>query len=598
MDRNTFIGFILIGLVLMVWLYMSAPPPQKPGTGQDSVVIHHAAVDSSHAAAAAKVVPAPAQKSSPDTLGKYFSSHTAGEEKYFTIETDQYRATISSRGGLIRSWVLKNFQTWNNYPVDLVGDTSGDFSMLFYTSDGKLINTKSLNFEANYANNSVFQIKGNDSVKLEMVINLDKKKLVKTMTFTNGSYALDCEYRFEGMSDVISNYEYEVVWENGLRYAERNSVDESSSATSFCYAGGELTDLDASKMNDSVKQTFSGKVSWVATRTKYFGLAIIPRTEENQGAFLSGKHVQRPNNGGQEIYSLGVKMPYLGKPVETGKFTVYLGPLDYNLVKEYHNNLEDIVPLGAAWIIRPIAQYLLRPLFEAIHFVIPNWGLVIIVFSIIIKIALYPFSKSSMKSMKKMQALQPMMDEIKEKYKDDPQKMNQSVMRLYKEYGINPAGGCLPLLLQMPILYALWAVFRSSIALRHAHFVWWINDLAIPDVITRLPFSIPFFNITELSGLALFMGITMFVQQKMTVKDPRQKAMVWMMPVMMTLLFNSFPAGLNLYYFVFNLLQIGQQFWMNKFQKDEPLRKVEPKKQKSGGIIARLAKDMPKMGKK
>jgi YidC/Oxa1 family membrane protein insertase len=597
MDRNTLIGFVLIGLVLMVWLYMNAPPPPKPGTTQDSLAVHHAAVDSNRTSAV-PAAPAKVQKASPDTLGKYFSSHTGGEEKFFTIETDDYRATISSRGGLIRSWVLKNFKTWNNYPVDLVNDTSGDFSLQFYTSDGKLINTKSLNFEASYSNNSVIEIKGKDSAKLELTINLDKKKLVKTMTFTNGSYAFDCEYRFEGMGDVISNYEYEVVWDGGLKYAERNSIDESSSATSFCYAGGELTEADAAKLNDSVKQTFSGKVNWIATRTKYFGLVIMPKSEENQGAFLSGKHEPRPDHGAQEVYSLGVKMPYLGKAVETGKFTVFLGPLDFNILKEYHANLEEIMPLGFAWIIRPIAQYVLMPLFIAIHWAIPNWGWVIIVFSIIIKIALYPFSKSSMKSMKKMQALQPMMDEIKEKYKDDPQKMNQSVMRLYKEYGINPAGGCLPLLLQMPILYALWAVFRSTIQLRHAHFFGWITDLSIPDVIAHLPFSIPIFNITELSGLALFMGVTMFVQQKMTVKDPRQKAMVWMMPVMMTLLFNSFPAGLNLYYFVFNLLQIGQQTWMNKFQKDEPLRKVEPKKQKSGGIIARLAKDLPKLNKK
>ncbi|MFI5253221.1 MAG: membrane protein insertase YidC [Bacteroidota bacterium] len=593
MDRNTFIGFALIGLVLMAWIWMNTPPPPKPGSAQDTTAVHRVVADTNR-----PVPKEPVQKSSPDSLGKYFTSHTGGEEKFFTIETDLYRANISSRGGVIRSWVLKDFQTWNKYPLDLINDTSGDFSMMFYTSDGKLINTKSLNFESSFANNSTLELHGNDSVKLELVINLDKKKLVKTMTFFNGSYSFNCEYRFEGMEDVISNYEYEVVWEDGLRYAERNSVDESNSATSFCYAGGELTEADASKMNDSVKQTISGKISWVATRTKYFGLVIIPQNDDNQGGYLSGKHVPRPDNGGQEIYSLGVKMPYLGKPVETGKFVVFLGPLDYTLLKNYHDNLEQIMPLGFAWIIRPIAQYVLMPLFQALHYVIPNWGWVIIVFTIIIKVALYPFSKSSMKSMKKMQALQPMMDEIKEKYKDDPQKMNQSVMRLYKEYGINPAGGCLPLLLQMPILYALWAVFRSTIQLRHAHFIGWITDLAVPDVIARLPFAIPIFNITELSGLALAMGVTMFIQQKMTVKDPRQKAMVWMMPIMMTLLFNSLPSGLNLYYFFFNLLQIGQQTYMNKFQEDEPLRKVEPKKQKSGGIIGRLAKEMPKMNKK
>ena len=528
MDRNTFIGFVLIGLVLMVWIWMNAPPPAKPGSAQDSVVVHQGKMDSVHTTAAPEVQ---SSKSNPDTLGKYFSSHAGGKEKLITIETDLYRGVISSKGGAIHEWELKQFKTWNNYPVDLVNDQTGDFNMMFYTSDAKLINTKSIDFDFNYGTNSVVTLTGGDSTKIEMTVNLGgNKKLVKALTFTNGSYAFTCEYRFEGMEDIIANYEYQVVWEGGLKYAERNSVDESNSATSFCYAGGELTEADASKMGDSVKQTINGKISWVATRTKYFGLVIIPQNDDNAGGFIGGKHEPRPDHGGQEIYQLAVKMPYLGKPVETGRFMVFLGPLDYSMLKGYHESLEQIMPLGFAWIIRPIAQYVMMPLFQAIHFIIPNWGFVIIVFSIIIKIALYPFSKSSMKSMKKMQALQPLMDEIKEKYKDDPQKMNQAVMRLYKEYGINPAGGCLPLLLQMPILYALWAVFRSTIQLRHANFIWWIHDLATPDVLIKLPFAIPIFNITELSGLALFMGVTMFVQQKMSVKDPRQKAMVWMMP--------------------------------------------------------------------
>lgn len=166
-------------------------------------------------------------------------------------------------------------------------------------------------------------------------------------------------------------------------------------------------------------------------------------------------------------------------------------------------------------------------------------------------------------------------------------------MRLYQEYGVNPFGGCLPFILQLPILYALYSVFRATIQLRQASFFWWIHDLSIPDVIAKLPITIPFFNITEVSGLALFMGITMFVQQKTTVTDPRQKSMVWMMPILMTLLFNSFPSGLNLYYLVFNLLSIGQQSWFNKKHKDEPVRKIE--KKKGDGFLSRLGKNLPQM---
>jgi len=196
--------------------------------------------------------------------------------------------------------------------------------------------------------------------------------------------------------------------------------------------------------------------------------------------------------------------------------------------------------------------------------------------------------------MRKMQALTPLMNEIREKYKADPQKMNAQVMNLYKEYGVNPASGCLPLLLQMPILFALYAVFRSSIDLRQSAFVSWIQDLAIPDALFNLPFAIPFFGITEVSGLALAMAVTMFIQQKMTVTDPRQKAMVWLMPIMFMLMFNGLPSGLNLYYFTFNLLSIGQQMLFNRQHKAEPLRKVEQKKG-GGGFLARITKDLPKM---
>jgi YidC/Oxa1 family membrane protein insertase len=146
----------------------------------------------------------------------------------------------------------------------------------------------------------------------------------------------------------------------------------------------------------------------------------------------------------------------------------------------------------------------------------------------------------------------------------------------------------------MPILFALYSVFRSAIELRQASFFGWITDLSVPDVAFTLPFSIPLMGTGDVSGLALAMGITMFIQQKMTVTDPRQKAMVWMMPIMMTLLFNGLPSGLNLYYFVFNLLSIGQQVWLKKAHGDEPLRKVDRKKAQ-GGLIGKLTKDLPKL---
>jgi len=596
MDRNTVIGIVLIGLVLMIWMWMSAPPPPPPKSIAtfDSSAVRRILIDTSHAQSRAQEQNQPAA----DTLGKYFSGFSNGEENSLFVETDLYHARISSRGGRIQSWELTKFKTWNQYPVNLVNqEKPGDFNLLFSTSDGRLIDTKNLYFTSTLAHNLTVKLANQDSLRVDYTLRIsDHSRIVKTLVFHNGDYDFDAYYRFEGMDNIIANYEYQVTWETGLPYAEQNSIDESNSAKAYAYAGGELTDLDASKINEPVKQNISGRVNWVASRNKYFALAIIEREGESQGAYLEGIRNKAPDNGAKEDYSLALKIQFAGKSLETSHFTVFLGPLDFDVVKSYRVDLDQIMSLGAAWIIRPIAEYVMIPLFTFLKLFIPNYGFVLIVFSIIIKIALQPLTATSMRSMQRMQQLQPMMTEIRAKYKDDPQKQNQQIMRLYKEYGVNPAGGCLPMLLQLPILYALWAVFRSAIELRQAAFIWWIRDLSVPDVITKLSFRLPIANIDEISGLALLMGITMFVQQKMSVKDPRQKAMVWMMPVMMTLLFNGFPAGLNLYYFVFNLLSIGQQAWITKKHKDEPLRKVEQKK-KPGGIFTRLTKDMPKFNR-
>jgi YidC/Oxa1 family membrane protein insertase len=188
-----------------------------------------------------------------------------------------------------------------------------------------------------------------------------------------------------------------------------------------------------------------------------------------------------------------------------------------------------------------------------------------------------------------MQLLQPKIAELKEKYKDDQQKVQKETMKLYSTYGINPAGGCLPMLLQMPILFALFAFFRVTIQIRQEPFIWWINDLSAPDVIYALPFSLPLFGIDQISGLAVLLGITMFFQQKMSVRDPSQKALVYIMPVMFTFMFMGFSSGLNLYYFLFNLLSIMQQYYINhKKGDDSELVPVKNPKKKGGGFMQRM----------
>lgn len=601
MDKQTTLGFILIAIVLMVWMWWSSPRSsqqalngrQATEQGKDSLLIAKPAAPKREAPSNRE----PQDLSPRDSLGKFFSQAANGIEQTITVETDLYTAEISTKGGVIRKFELKNYKTWDERIIQLVeNSTGGDFSLLFSTTDGKLINTKGLFFDAVVPPTGTVHLTGEDEYSLDLVLNAGTGRVVKTLRFKNGSYALGVTVKMAGMEDVIANYEYQVVWENGLRYAEHNSVDESRQAEAFLYAGGEVTSIDASKPGETPVSNTSGVTDWVATRNKYFAVVILSEDKKADGAYLEGRCETAPDHGIVEHYSIGLKVPYKNSLEETTKFTLFLGPLDYDIINSYGRGLDHIMSLGWSWI-RPITVFLFIPLFKFLHIFVSNYGLVIILFSIIIKIALHPLTRSSMKSMKKMQALQPMMEEIRTKFKDDPNQMNIQIMKLYKDYGVNPAGGCLPLLLQMPILYALYALFANSIQLRQAAFVWWIKDLSVPDVFVELPFTLPIFGVHNISGLALMMGITMFIQQKMTVNDPRQKAMVWMMPVMMTLLFNGLPSGLNLYYFVFNLLAIGQQVFVNKQHDSAPLQKVSEKK-RSGGIMNALTKNLPKPPKR
>lgn len=596
MDKQATLGFILIGIVLVVWMVLQAPKapsPQAP-TQDTSRAVAAPARDSVR-----QEIPVEARADTAihePVQSRYFLARSSGAEKSIVIKTDLYTAQLTTKGGLLKKWELRRYLTWDKQPVQLVEfDQGGDFSLLFTSSDGKLVNTRALYFDVDRPDWQTIELGREESATVDMVLPVEGGgRIVKRFVFTNGKYDFEVDLLLQNVASVISNYEYQVMWEHGLRYTEENSIDESGYATAYAFSGGELAEIDAKHPNEPQKRDLNGTTSWVATHTKYFAAVMMAEEGKTQGAYLEGRAALAPGGGMKESYGIALKMPFRGGVQEAAKIQVFLGPMQYDVVKSYGRGLEQMMSLGAAWIIRPIAEYVMIPLFEFLRSFIPNYGVVIIIFSIIIKIVLHPLTRTSMKSMRKMQKLQPLMTEIREKHKDDPEKMNQQVMNLYKEYGVNPAAGCLPLLLQMPILFALYQVFRSSIELRQAGFAWWIKDLSIPDTVFHLPFTIPLFGINQISGIVIAMGITMFVQQKMTPTDPRNKAMVWLMPVMFTLLFNGLPAGLNLYYFVFNILSIGQQFLFNKQHQDEPLRKVEPKKG-GGGIMGRLTKDLPKL---
>lgn len=604
MDKQTTMAFILMGIILVVWLYFNSPEPQPqlPNTA-DTTAINQSTepakdtITETGMVDQAVTADEPQSQEVADQSNNVFAK-TDKEGQIITIETDLTKLEMTSKGGKIRKIYLKNYATWYyrkmdendfyNTHVQLINQTNGgDLDVIFVTSEGHLVNTSKLDFESS-ADTYYYRLEGDDSLAVTYTFNVDEGKAIKKhFVFYGNNYQSRFDVEMVNMNNIISGLRYDVEWATGLNFVEENSVDEATYASASAFSGDEQLIIDADTEGEKIEKDINGKVDWISIKSKYFAMILAPETPyPDGGASFEGVFHEIPGLGKREYYKASLKIPFKNLNRQRDKFDIYLGPVDYHILKSYDKNYDAVFDFGSffglKFITRPISEYFLLPLFTFLHKFIPNYGIVIIIFSIIIKIALYPLTKQSYMSMRKMQKLQPKISELKEKFKGDQQKIQKETMGLYKTYGVNPAGGCLPMLLQMPILFALFAFFRVAIEIRHQPFLW-INDLASPDYVLNLGFTIPLVGVDKLTILAPLLGITMFFQQKMTVKDPSQKAMVYMMPIMMTFLFMSFSSGLNLYYFMFNILSIGQQYYINHKKGDDDLQPVKNTGKKSGG---------------
>ncbi len=607
MDKQSTLAFVLIGIILVAWLYFNSPEPvpqpQKAKAKTEQVQNTDSVKAKSAASLAEKEIPktksvkksavvkknktAEKSENSPFTVKK-------DKEKIITIDTDLYRIELSTYGGNVHKYFLKKYFTWYNSKlpkdapwykryVQLINYSKGnELNLSFVTKEGKYINTANSEFDV--ADNNYFvKLTDKDSINLVMTLDLgDGRSLQKIYTFYGNNYRTKLSLKFNNLNDLISGFNYDLVWSNGINFVEEDAHQEATYSNASIYAGEELTVVDASSPDEVVTKNVNGRIDWVGIRNKYFAFIVGQKNPSSDGgADVRGKQV-KTKWGLREYYTVALKIPIKNLNNQTDSFEIYGGPLEYDILKEYNQHWDAFVDFGSffglKFVIRPITEYFLLPLFTFLHKFIPNYGFVIIIFSIIIKLLLWPFTHQSYKSMKRMQLLQPEIAAIKEKYKGDNQRVQKETMNLYSKYGVNPAGGCLPTLLQMPILFALFAFFRMAVELRQQPFILWITNLSAPDILYHLPFKIPFFGIDQISGLAILLGITMFFQQKMTMKDPSQKAMVYSMPILFMLMFMAFSSGLNLYYFMFNLLSIGQQYYINHTgeQKLEPVK--NPKK--------------------
>lgn len=503
------------------------------------------------------------------------------EERTVTIQTNKIRAVLSNQGGgSLREYSLLNYPSLNNPYVNLIDpELKNGLYLSFQSPNGQFINTNDFLFKSNTTMPKV-NLDRDNSFEITYELQIDNRYLRKKYIFYNDKYHFDLIISFSDPSNMLLNSRYEIGWLNGLPSTEKDHADDYSYSQVLVYMAKELDNYSVSDPDKKDRVNLSGSADWLAVRLKYFVTAIMNNNPDlSEGVFFSGEGIKKKGFI-QRLYEFGFHNRYITENQEH-ILRIYIGPLDYGKLGDYKNNLNKMV-MNSGWYERAFRfiSLLILPVLEFLYSIIPNYGIVIIIFSVLIKIIVYPLTKKSYSSMKEMQTIQPLMAEIREKYKDDPQRMNKEMMKLYKEHGVNPLGGCLPMLLQMPLLIALFIVFRSTIQLRDAMFIpGWIPDLSRPDTLFTLPFSLPLYG-NEFNLLPILMAVTMIFQSKMTMQDPKQKAMVYLMPIFMLLIFNRFPSGLNLYYTMFNLLTIIQQKFITKSPNKTLAEKKPPTKKR------------------
>ncbi|NOX90822.1 MAG: membrane protein insertase YidC [Calditrichaeota bacterium] len=578
MDRNSIIALILIAIIILFLPYYEKiiKPPSTEVYENSSVQKKDSLVDRNlpektrtpEAVSKERDVIPPAGQTKEiseqdSSIDKNVVQDT--EERTVTIENGNIRVVLSNKGGgNLKAYYLKKFKKYDSTYVNFIDPLlNNNLYFAFIDKNGNLVNTGNFLFKTDF-NPSDKYLKDGDTFSITYYFYYMGKKISKKITFYGGKYHFDVVVNIENPDEILLNDQYQIGWKNGIPLTEINKTDDNNYSHAYVYMADELENYKIKDEGPQKPLNLTGSADWLAIRTKYFLASVVNNDKENiiDGIYLGGKG-KKEQKIVVGLYDVMFNARY-NKRAENS-YRYYIGPLDYNELKKYKNNL-DILILNNGWYERTFRFFslLILPVLEFLYKFIPNYGLVIILFSILIKILLYPLTKKSYMSMRQMQMVQPLMTELRKKYKDDPQRLNKEMMKLYKEHGVNPMGGCLPMLLQMPLLFALFIVFRSTIQLRGAPFIpGWINDLSRSEGLLTLPFSLPFYG-NEFNILPVLMAITMIFQSKMTTQDPKQKAMIYLMPIFMLLIFNTLPSGLNLYYTMFNLLTIIQQIFINR----------------------------------
>ncbi len=521
MEKNTLLAIVLSIFVLIGFQFLikeTTPPPTPPQQ-------QAAAKSEEKAAPAEPAKPAAAQVEVP-------KAETNAPEKVVTVENEFYKISFSSRGAIIKQVELKQYKDDKGSPIILKGNEvvpplslGLDEGFQFAGADFSVIGSDIKLDAANKNASLVFvYTSGNISIR-------------RTYTFNQGDYAISLKDEVRGIDSytITLGKDFGIFNKAG---ADHHGPVILKDADRIAVKAGDLKEV----------RVYKEGVKWIAQEDKYFASFIVPKV-----TFEEARAWAKDNDAMVDLRMKGGENSYV----------IYAGPKEYDILEKYSSGMEHVIDFGFFSIIARPLFWVLKFFYSLSH----NYGIAIIILTIVTRIPFFPLISKGQRSMKKLADIQPKMAEIREKFKNDPQRMQKEIMELYKTNKVSPMGGCLPMLLQMPVFFALYSILSTAIELRQAPFALWITDLAAPDTLFgHIPQAVPLLGGFALGPLPLLMGATTFIQQKMTpsAADPKQQKIMLMMPIMFTFIFLNFSSGLVLYWLINNILSIAQQFYINK----------------------------------
>ncbi len=589
MDKNSVIGIVLIGALLIGYTLYQKPneaqhAAERKASDSLAMVNENSISDTNSNAAIVNT------QARPDTLendslrnlrqaglsAKYgiLAPASEGTETFNTVTTDKFEVTFSSKGGMPVRAKLNNYTTYSRENLYLMTERTSSMGYQFiYPSIGKL-HTSDFYFEARTGKD---KISGDETTQFVYTLALGEgRKIENIYTLTGSGDDLSIETKLFDAGSIFT--EPKLIWELSGLHNEKGIEAERNNSTIFFKEKGSGRDyLSETGGDDDVLST---DLEWIAFKQNFFSVALLGNEAFGAGTKLESRPFEEENDSLTQYYFAeiplkeGVSIAFAGK--------LFIGPNDYRTMKQYGNEFDKVINLG--WgIFGWVNKYIVILIFDWLETTGMSYGIIILILTLIIKTLLAPLTWKNYLSSAKMRVLKPEIDEVNEKFKDaDPMKKQQATMELYRKTGVNPFAGCLPMLVQLPILYAMFRFFPSSIQLRHEPFLW-ADDLSSYDSIASLPFTIPAYG-DHVSLFTLLMAAstfvyTMFNSSSMPTTNqpgmPNMKVIMYIFPFMMLFFFNKFSSGLSYYYFLANVISIAQMILIKRFFIDEEKIKLQ-----------------------